>query len=313
MLAGIEEPFCSEQERACGGEWEADEINEEMTVIAKLLDGLFDYAGLYPPAGLEMQALARNYHNYRHGRHAYALGRLVIDLNRMEESRKVAGECLRKFRLSLIITAPQDLDGLHRLLDEGLKIEAVEIKTETLSEIERIARRLPVEVSTYFEVAVAAGDAKALDAICAAGAQVKLRMGGLVADAFPSPRATAGMLQALADRHLMFKATAGLHHPLRSRHPYTNAPDSAVGVMHGFVNLCCAAALIHFGGDAIDAALILEETDPHAWKLSTETIAWRDFRWTAFQIEEVRQEFLRCVGSCSFTGPLVDLETLGWL
>ena len=192
-----------------------------MSAIAKLLDGLFDYAGLYPPASLDMPMVAGNYRSYRHGRYAYALGRLVVDLKRMEELRKAAGECLRQFPLRLILTAEQDLDGLLRLLDEGLKIEAVEIKTETLSEIERIARRLPVEVLTYFEVAVAAGDAKALDAICAAGAQVKLRMGGLVADAFPSPRATAGMLQALADRHLMFKATAGLHHPLRSRQPYT--------------------------------------------------------------------------------------------
>jgi hypothetical protein len=284
-----------------------------MTVIAKLLDGLIDYAGLYPPGSLDMQALTRNYHSYRHGRHAYALGRLVVDLKRMEELRKAAGECLQQFPLSLILTAEQDLDGLLRLLDEGLKIEAVEIKTETLSEIERIAKRLPVEVLTFFEVVVAAGDAKVLDAICAAGAQVKLRMGGVVADAFPSPRATAGMLQALTDRHLMFKATAGLHHPLRSRHPYTYAPDSAFGVMHGFVNLCCAAALIHFGGDAIDAALILEETDPHAWVASPESVAWRDFRWRTFQIEEVRQEFFRCVGSCSFTDPLGDLETLGWL
>ena len=83
--------------------------------------------------------------------------------------------------------------------------------------------------------------------------------------------------------------------------------------MHGFVNLCCAAALIHFGGDVIDAALILEETDPHAWVASPESVAWRDFRWRTFQIEEVRQEFFRCVGSCSFTDPLGDLETLGWL
>jgi len=159
-------------------ERKADEINEEMTVIAKLLDGLIDYAGLYPPGSLDMQALTRNYHSYRHGRHAYALGRLVVDLKRMEELRKAAGECLQQFPLSLILTAEQDLDGLLRLLDEGLKIEAVEIKTETLSEIERIAKRLPVEVLTFFEVVVAAGDAKVLDAICAAGAQVKLRMGG---------------------------------------------------------------------------------------------------------------------------------------
>jgi hypothetical protein len=283
-----------------------------MSAIGNLLDSLFDYAGLFPPASLDLPAVVRNYLCYRLGRHADALGPLIVDFNRAQELRAVAGEHLSEIRLSLIASSERDLDGLLYLLDTGLPIDAIEIKANAPSQVERIVRRLPVGQAAYFEVPVEAGDAKALDAICAAGARAKLRMGGMTAEAFPSPRATAGMLQALADRHLMFKATAGLHHPLRSNHPFTDAPDSERGMMHGFANLCCAAAIIHLGGDAIDAALILEETDPHAWQVSSEAITWRDCRWSALQMEEVRREFFHSIGSCSFTQPVEEMEALGW-
>jgi hypothetical protein len=313
MLARIEESIFAGEKHGCSREREKDAFNEEMSVIANLLDSLFDYAGLFPPASLDLPAVVRNYLCYRQGRHADALGRLIVDFNRAQELRTVAGERLREIGVSLIASSERDLDGLLYLLDTGLPIDAIEIKANAPSGIERIARRLPVGLTTYFEVPVEAGDARALDAICAAAARVKLRMGGMTAEAFPSPRATAGMLQALADRHLMFKATAGLHHPLRSIHPFEDSLDSAVGTMHGFVNLCCAAAIIHLGGDAIDAALILEETDQHAWQISPEAIAWREFRWSALQMEDVRREFFCSMGSCSFTQPFKEMETMRWL
>jgi hypothetical protein len=284
-----------------------------MSVIIRLLDGLIDYAGLYPPASLDLPSVAHNYLCYRQGKDAAALGRLVIDLSRVEELRNVVGNSLQKFRLSVIASASPDIDSLNRFLDTGLPIETIEIKADTPSAIERITRQLPVGVVTWFEVPVEGTDPVVLDAICATGARVKLRLGGLAAEAFPSSRAVGGMLQAIADRHLLFKATAGLHHPLRGRHPFTDTPDSAAGTMHGFVNLSCAAALLHLGGDIADAVLILDEMDRDAWQVSTKAIAWRDLRWSDLQMEEVRQLFFCGIGSCSFTQPIAELEALGWL
>jgi hypothetical protein len=186
-----------------------------MSVIPKLLDGLIDYAGLYPPASLDLLTVARNYLCYRQGKDAAALGRLVVDLSQVGELRDVAGASLQEFHLSITASASPDVDRLLRFLDAGLPIEAIEIKADTPSAIERIARQLPVGVATYFEVPVKDTDAGVLDAIYAASARVKLRLGGLAAEAFPSSLAIARMLQAIAARHLLFKATAGLHHPLR--------------------------------------------------------------------------------------------------
>jgi hypothetical protein len=151
-----------------------------------------------------------------------------------------------------------------------------------------------------------------LEIFAAAGARVKLRMGGVATEAFPSAAAVAEMLEALYRCGLAFKATAGLHHPLRSRHPFTYAPDSPTGTMHGFINLFCAAALIHFGGNIAEAIVILDEQDPGAWRLTPDGITWRSHTWSAEHIAEVRKQFVG-IGSCSFEEPIGELETLGWL
>jgi hypothetical protein len=260
-----------------------------------------------------LPTVVRNYLCYRNGKDAAALGRLVVDLSRVEELRNVAGDSLQEFHLSITASASPDVDILFRFLDAGLPIEAIEIRADTPSAIERIARQLPVGVTAYFEVPVKDTEAAVLDAIYAAGARVKLRLGGITAEAFPSSLAIACMLHAIADRRLLFKATAGLHHPLRGRYPFTDASDSAVGTMHGFVNLSCAAALLHLGGHVADATLILDEMDRDAWQISTDSIAWRDLRWNDLQMEEVRKAFLCGIGSCSFTQPLAEMEELGWL
>lgn len=283
-----------------------------MTALANLLDGLFDYAGLYPPAGLDVASAVENYLAFLQGNDAHALGRFVVDLSRVGAVRDAAGDRFHRVRLSVVATASANWNGLSSWLDGGAPIEAVEMKVAAPSDVDSAARRLPSGLIAYFEVSLDAGSAPLLDAVCASGANVKLRMGGVVAEAFPSAHAVAEGLQAIAERHLAFKATAGLHHPLRSRHAFTYASGSAQGMMHGFVNLCCAAALVHAGGQIGEAAAVLEETDPRAWRVSSEAIAWRDHLWGAEEIRAVRQELFASIGSCSFTEPLADLEALGW-
>jgi len=171
---------------------------------------------------------------------------------------------------------------------------------------------VPSQMPIYFEVPFTA-DRNILAAIAGAGARAKLRMGGLVAETFPPPPVVAGMLETLITRRIPFKATAGLHHPLRSRHPFTYLPGSPAGLMHGFINLLCAVAILHSGGTAEDATVALDEQDPAAFALTPDALRWRAYTFTADQFRTVRDHCLISIGSCSFTEPLCDLETLGWL
>src|SRR5690606_16739538 len=72
----------------------------------------------------------------------------------------------------------------------------------------------------------------ALPAESAAGPlALKIRAGGLEPSAFPAPERVAALIEACRDAGVAFKATAGLHHPLRHFSPDVGAK------MHGFFNL----------------------------------------------------------------------------
>ncbi len=117
------------------------------------------------------------------------------------------------------------------------------------------------------------------------------------------------MLKTLADLRLPFKATAGLHHPLRAKQALTYHPQSATGVMHGFMNLSAAAAVLFFGGDVEEASSLLAEEDPAAWKVSADSLRCRNQSWTADQLATLRRDFFLGIGSCSFEEPIHDLES----
>jgi len=283
-----------------------------MTALESLLDGIIDYAGLYPPAALDMHTALRNYLSFGRSQHASASGRFIVNINRLTELREVAGDSIRHLRLSVLASPDTDWNSLAGLLHDGFTIDTIEIKTDLPSQIAHIARCIPSDLTAHFEVPFDSPVSETLDAISAAGARVKLRMGGLVADAFPPALTVANMLKALADRRIPFKATAGLHHPIRSHHPFTYAPDSPSGTMHGFLNLACAAALLYFGGDVSQAILLLDEQNPDAWHITPDTIAWRNVRWSTDQLRSFREKFFTSFGSCSFAEPMDDLEALGW-
>jgi len=246
-----------------------------MSAIGTLLEGLIDYAGLSPPAQLDVRTAVRNYLAYRNGEHAAALGRFVVDLDHVPDLREIAGDLSREIRLSAIALPTTERDSLSQLVDDGLQIEAMEIKVESAAEIVHANGWFPPSVMIFFEIPVNAHVPELIDAISKVGARAKLRMGGIVAEAFPTAQQIARSLKALADRSIAFKATAGLHHPIRSSHPFNGTPNSDAGKMHGFINLCCAAALLHFGGELHDAEILLQEEGPAAWQVTSETISWR--------------------------------------
>ena len=284
-----------------------------MSAIETLLSALIDYAGLYPPAGLDMHTAARSYIEYSHSSHAWALGRFVINLDRFSFLCDAAGDSLRELRLSVIVSPEADWDDLRQLIDKGYAIEAVEVKPTGIAEVGQLAARIPAGMTTYIEVPVQGIPAEMLDAVAATGARIKLRMGGVSAEAFPSPRAIASMLGELSRRRLVFKATAGLHHPIRGQHALACSLESPTAVMHGFVNVACAAALLYFGGVAEEAQAVLEEEWQGEWQVTPEAIAWRENSWNGDELNEVRQQFFAGFGSCSFEEPIRELEALRWL
>jgi hypothetical protein len=144
-------------------------------------------------------------------------------------------------------------------------------------------------------------------------AYAKVRTGGLTPDIIPSSEAVAQFLHQAAGRRIPFKATAGLHHPIRSERALTYAAHSPRAVMHGFVNVFVAAAFAWMGADRRLLIDILNESDPAAFHFLDGEMLFRRMSLGTSQIAEARQDFAHSFGSCSFEEPVSDLKELGWL
>jgi hypothetical protein len=230
------------------------------------LSNLIDYAGLYPPANLPLPEVIQNYEQYLTSPDNWILNRLVLPATKLNEVQLGAN-----WRITLLID--RDPGPLPT------QIETLETKGEHR-----------FSLPTYCEAP--------LDRLTDGFA--KVRTGGVTPDSIPTAHDLADFLTRAAARRLPFKATAGLHHPIRAN-------------MHGFVNVFVAAALAWHGMDRDSLAQVLEETDPRAFRFDDQELRWRDQQLSTDQLGDARRDFAHSFGSCSFEEPLDDLRKLGWL
>jgi hypothetical protein len=296
--------------------------------LLTLLEGIVDYAGLFPPAELAMDQTAHNYAAYTKSAEAWMLGRLIIPAARLEEFEQAAEDLLpvdaaeEPWRISAIL-APADagvyepqaeqlylFNERHADPENGLAvIDIAETKPEDAEQIEAAVDALGEDIFLFAEVDVQ-GDPRGLIA-AAAGADcgVKIRTGGVTPEAFPAAEPVARFLSAMARADAPFKATAGLHHPL------TGQVDVPGSKSLGFLNVFLAAALARRDESIHEAALvrILELADPAAFSFEEDRASFADFTLSTDDIEDSRLAQAVSFGSCSFDEPCEDLNTLGWL
>ena len=254
--------------------------------LRALLANLVDYAGLFPPAALSLPVAGENYARYLRSESAWMLGRFVIPAAQLSQLTNTDG-----WRITVL----SDRD----VAVGNLPVESFETKT-----LRMFSR------PTYWEIAL--DDADALSALQDSGAYAKVRTGGLTPDSIPSTAAIARFLRACAELRVPFKATAGLHHPVRSEHPLTYEANAPRATMHGFINVFVAAAFAWYGAEESQIVDVLNESDPGAFRFD-ESAHWRDAPLSPQQLADTRRHFAHNFGSCSFDEPVGDLRRLGWL
>jgi hypothetical protein len=296
-----------------------------MTALESLLPRLIDYAGLFPPAGLGMDTAVRNYDSYRNGQHNGLLGRFIVPAKRLaeyEDAVRNAGVDGSAWSLSVLASTGEAelLARFNTGADESGRggcgsIDVLEVKAASAREIQDAAKAFGGKYQLYFETPLERS-ATLLPAIAVARGRAKIRTGGEVPSAIPEESRVLEFLRIASERRLPFKATAGLHHALRGPQRLTYKPDSKMAVMHGFLNVFCAAALLwHHQDQRQEAAWMLAERDSDAITMGDGTMTWLNsgVTLTAEQMRIAHERFCIAFGSCSFTEPVEELEAQGWL
>jgi len=294
---------------------------------AILLRDLIDYAGLFPPASLAMTPAVANYDAYSRSEWNWILGRFIVPVSRLGEFEEALaglptatpGIGFTNWRLSVLLGSDPSADVARirefnaRIARSGsgrmAVVESVEVKVASAEEITLLSEIIPAELVTYFEVPLSSCS-NCLAAVAGCGRRAKIRTGGETADKFPVPANVIEFIRRCAAANVPFKATAGLHHPLRSIHRFTYQPESASGIMHGFVNLFLAAAFSRAGMESDLAVQLLEEQSAEAFQFDLNGVGWRQCRLSRDEIAAARRSFAVSFGSCSFTEPIDDLRSL---
>jgi len=212
-----------------------------------------------------------------------------------------------------VIAGPADAETLRAFSARHggtLVIDTIETKAEAPEQIAAIAAALGAQYTVYVEVPVRSDPTPLLTALAAVGLRAKIRTGGMTPEAFPSSAEVMRFLVGCVELGVPFKATAGLHHPLRGEYRLTYEPNAAHGTMYGFLNVFLAAALLRAGHSATSVAPVLEERDANALTFTAQGITWRGVSVTTAQLAAARTVLAASFGSCSFAEPVEDLHSL---
>lgn len=295
-----------------------------MGSVRVLLSGIIDYAGLFPPSQLSMQEAVLNYATYRGSTFNWMLGRFVVQAARLDEFLEAATDLLPRDgtnRWQLAVTSGEDINetikairDFNRANSERVVADVLEVKANTVSKIDNTVALLPEGITTYFEIATGEALADLVTTLSLKRQRAKLRTGGVTPDAFPSSKQIIRFVRTCMAANVPFKATAGLHHPIRCFRPLTYAPNAPQGTMHGFLNLLMMTG---FARESYRVSLLeelMEEEFEEAFQFTELGVHWRDGHdLNNAQLGWLRQKGMHSFGSCSFDEPIADLEALGLL
>lgn len=286
--------------------------------LSALLQGCIDYAGLFPPANLNLHDAIRQFGEIRRSELKWILNRFVIPVGELDQLLPEL-QTLEAFEWPIAVlgsslaTLRDDLGAIAEFETKARKaayVEGYEVKAQP-SEVtpQSIAPFKNAEfVEMYIEMGAGEDAIEAMHLLTDVDLLgPKLRTGGLTADAFPSVETVALFLREAISLELPHKFTAGLHHPLFHH-------DETIGVMsHGFLNVLAAGVMMDVHSLSVEEIQkILTIDSISEFRFDEDTMMVGEWDASLTQIEDYR-ELNGAFGSCSVHEPLADLFHLGLL
>jgi hypothetical protein len=317
--------------------------------VRAFLEGIIDYAGLFPPARLSMAEAVRNYSSYKVRPDAWILGRFVCPASRLEEllaaaERPLVSECA--FPIAAVgrggATVSQFFDGLRADLDA---IRAIEDRAPAV--VDALELRIPPDIFASSEADVRQLFLRANDWFDSRGHSLyryfEVPQGG---DWQELARQVIGLLSVIGLAHAGDPSVPGLKLRCGGLEPAAIPPVDDVAFalvrcrdhrvpfkataglhralrhfdadlkcpVHGFLNVFGAGVLAHARRlTEPQVRRIVADQDPSDFIFDDEGFRFCDWRATSAEIALARKDLFLSFGSCSFDEPLEDLCNLGLL
>lgn len=305
--------------------------------LGALLAGAIDYAGMFPPASLSLEQALAEYREHRARPESWMLGRFICPLRQVEAlvsdwhavrdgrlaivapwtDQGLSDDAIGQFTYVTSLTADGALNTIEfrPRNDEFSDPDRFRFKDDIVRAVQVLMWRIPQRLTIFFELPPnEICRMSRISSYASVGARFdydigfKLRCGGAEVGAIPSVHDVAMVMSTCRDGGVFWKATAGLHHPIRHAEPETGI------LAHGFINLLTAAVMADVHRlDASRIEAILEDDDPWHFRFTNEALTWRELSVTPPQITAARERSLRSFGSCSIEEPWQDLTVLGLL
>ncbi len=321
------------------------------SALRAFMDGLIDYAGLFPPAALDMDTAVKQYASFRGEPEAWMLGRFIVPAGRLSELAVCAEKHLvtgGPWGVSALLGNRNDRVTALALLPEQCRaIIGFEADLEGLATVEVLEVPIPDDASPdnlpEFLNAF-------LDGLKEAGIEERELFWELPASApenleLPLLQAVANMAHSRSGVHkaalrLGAKLRCGgvtaeafpsvervarvvaycrdLQLPLKCtaglHHPVRHQAKEPKVMMHGFLNVFGSGLLAHaFGWNADKLAQIIADTEATSFHFEAGEFSWREHTVQADTLRSLRSQYLCGFGSCSFDEPRDDLQNLGLL
>lgn len=303
-----------------------------MSALRQLIQNSIDYAGLFPPAALPLEEVVDNYAAYLESEDQDYLARIILPAGKLEPFQQLRAHHSsdKIWPISCLVppiqwnSGNQDsaaFDSAWELIQTfnqsqtAAIVDAVEIRLQHVDCVEPTIAAVPAGIAAFLEVPWNEDPTPLITSIAThkSGRSVyaKIRTGGVTPDLIPSPETVANFIATSARHNLGFKATAGLHHPIRGTFPLTYEPDSDSAEMHGYLNVFLASAFA-FAGNADQKSItaILQNTNPQRFVFEADQIRFDEISISVAAIEQARSSGIFSFGSCSFVEPTEEVRAL---
>ena len=275
--------------------------------------GIMDYAGLFPPANLDMASALANYQSHLSGPQGWILDKFLLTWEQLEQCPPD-----RTLSLCLVINDNHPLELAHYAISKNRpdaldQVHAIETRVrpqETpatwVRALEEMAKKMNKTLPPIFlEPSAPDPSLEFIHALSTVKRVVglKFRCGGPALEDVPPPDFMAKTIHACAHHKRPIKFTAGLHHPFSN--PENKAPH------YGFINVF-TAAILAFSKDLApdDIQSCLTDSNPENFTFTPTHLTWEEHSISETKIFFFRQTRVRGFGSCSFDIPVADLSAM---